>query len=86
MRGIKSVLRPSLLLQARWAQNLSQHERPWTLAGSPEYPLRHSALASKRTGDPESAVVVSVPCLVPVAIGGAQVPRFVVPGTATQHA
>ena len=62
------------------------HDCPWTLTDSLDNPLRSSIRAFERTGDAETVVVVAVVRPVPVAICGAQVPRIVVPRTATQHA
>jgi len=47
--------------------------------------LDHAGSSDKRTGDPESVVVVPVVGGVPVAVGGAEVPWIVVPGTAAEH-
>jgi hypothetical protein len=43
-----------------------------------------SALAVKRTRDPEADIVVPVVGVVPVALGRAEILRIVVPGTAAQ--
>ena len=82
----KNALRLSLNQQARQTQNLSHQDRPWTPAGTPRCPMRQPVPASRRAGDTEPVFVVSVPCPVPVAIRRTEVPRFVVPGAATQHA
>jgi len=40
----------------------------------------------ERTGETKSNIVVAVRCIVPVAIRGTQVPRFIVPRATAQHA
>ena len=48
--------------------------------------MRPPARAVERAGNPKPVVVVPVCGGDPVAVGGAEVPRLVVPGTAAQHA
>ena len=63
----------------------THHDRPWTLTGAPGGPVGTPAPAAERAGNAEPVVVVPVAGGVPVAVRGAEVPRFVVPGTAAQH-
>ena len=64
----------------------ARHDHPWTLVRAPGAPLRLPARAAERAGNTEPVVVVPVSSRVPVAVRGAEVPRFVVPGTAAQNA
>lgn len=61
------------------------HDRPWTLHRAPARPVGRAVPARERAGNAETVVVVPVPGGVPVAVRRAQVPRFVVPGTAPQN-
>ena len=47
--------------------------------------LDHAGSSAKRTRDPKPVVGVPVVGGVPVAVGGAEVPWIVVPGTAAEH-
>ena len=67
-------------------RTLAHHDHPWTLGHAPDGPMRPPALAVERAGNSKTVVVVPVFGGVPVAVGGAQEPRFAVPGTAAQHA
>ena len=66
-------------------RSFARHDRPWTLGRAPGGPMRPPARAVERAGNTEAVVVVPVPGGVPVAVGGAEVPRVVVPGAAAQH-
>ena len=69
----------------RESPDRAHHGRPWTQTGAPGTDFTASARAPKRTGNTEPVVVVAVSGVVPVAVGRADVPRVVVPGTAAQH-
>jgi len=78
----------------RSAPDHAHHEQPWTLLCTLPVSVKARTLAAKRTraklprnrpSHTEAVVPVPVAGLVPVAVGGAEVLRIVVPGTATQH-
>ena len=72
--------------EAKGTPPLPHHDRPWTLRCTPGNTVVLPVLADERAGNSKTPIVVPVFDPVPVAIGRAEVPRFVVPRTATQHA
>ena len=79
-------------LRAVQRPDRAHHDQPWTLCYTLRVSLKTRTLAIKRTGqkyratDTEAKVVVPIVSVVPVTVGGTQIPGIVVvPGTAAQH-